>query len=85
MIVIVPLNKTINRCAVQDCKKASGESFNHTLDVGGDASDEQIFIIQAHKISVTPSPPNSGSENEGMGTLHTSFKPIILIHVKEKI
>lgn len=85
MIVIVPLNKTINRCAARDCRKASGESFNHTMDVGGDASEEQIFNIQAHKISVTPSPPNGGSENEGMGTLHMSFKPIILIHVREKI
>nr|ABN09036.1 hypothetical protein MtrDRAFT_AC172742g22v1 [Medicago truncatula] len=55
------------------------------MDVGGDASEEQIFNIQAHKISVTPSPPNGGSENEGMGTLHMSFKPIILIHVREKI
>jgi len=85
MIVIVPpLNKTINRCAARDCRKANEESFNHTPDVWGDASDEQIFIIQTHKISLTPSPPNSGSENEGMGTLHTSFKPIILIHVREK-
>ena len=85
MIVIVPLNKPINKCVVRVCRKASGESFNHTLNVEGDAGDGQIFIIQAHKISVMLSPPNNGSKNKGMETLHTSFKPIILIQVRKKI
>jgi len=55
------------------------------MNVRRNTVDKKIFIVQTHKMSMAPSPPNSNKQDGRIGSCGANLEPVMLVHVGEKI
>jgi len=55
------------------------------VNIEGEVTKMPIFIAKTYQVAVTPSPPNSGRENERLGTQRTHLQPMTHLHIYEEV
>jgi hypothetical protein len=85
MITTIPFNYTIHVRNMRRMREGGVVNSNGIVNIESKASERPLFIVEAHKVAMTPHPPKTSRECKRKRTCKTIFQPSMRVIFGEEL